>query len=143
MEKNTAISNSVVIILIVLANTTISSSSRQALGRKQREKITVVNDLGENLNLMVHCFSYSQKYDEGTKFIPYGGRYQWFAQEDLYICELDWAKRGQAFLLYDSNRDDERCNPGWCFWRVNQDGLYLSLKNPDRFELQFIWEKIL
>lgn len=134
MKKHIASNRVVNIIIIVLA-----LSSLQVLGHKHRKemKITLLNDLGEDLKLAVHC--YSDKHDLGIKFTPYGDRFQWFAEDEYYICEMDWSEKSEGFLIYDSDRDDQRCNPGWCFWRVNQDGLYLSLHNPDRFELQFKW----
>ncbi|KAH7521859.1 hypothetical protein FEM48_Zijuj07G0076700 [Ziziphus jujuba var. spinosa] len=100
---------SCVAIPLVVLGITISNMSTPVSGKKL--EITIANDLGNFLNLTVHCVSPAKEYDLGFQVVPYGGR-----------------------------RDNRRCK-GWCFWRIAQEGLYLHLAKPaDRDELEFTWD---
>lgn len=128
-----------VAILIIVLGITICNISSPVTGMKVR--ITIANDLGNFLNLTIHCVSSTDgEHDLGFQVIPYGGRYQWFAQDVSYICDLAWHKKYGRFLIYESERDNRRCK-GWCFWRIAQEGLYLHHAKPeDRDELEFTWD---
>ncbi|XP_048332809.1 uncharacterized protein LOC125423207 [Ziziphus jujuba] len=129
---------SCVAIPLVVLGITISNMSTPVSGKKL--EITIANDLGNFLNLTVHCVSPAKEYDLGFQVVPYGGRYQWFAHDSSYLCDLAWHKKYGRFLIYESRRDNRRCK-GWCFWRIAQEGLYLHLAKPaDRDELEFTWD---
>ncbi|KAH7521861.1 hypothetical protein FEM48_Zijuj07G0076900 [Ziziphus jujuba var. spinosa] len=89
-------------LFLVLA---ISISSISTLSA---EKITVFNELFDNVDLNVHC--HSNKHDVGVQVVPYGARYQWFSKDSSYTCDLSWVKKKASFVLYDSRRDDKSSN---------------------------------
>lgn len=58
-----------------------------------RTHVQINNNLGEGLNLTVHCKSGHK--DIGIQVIPNGGNYEWsfkvnFLETTLYSCEFDW-----------------------------------------------------
>lgn len=122
----------VVLTLLVLS----MSTTMEVLA----ERITVFNNLGQFINLNVHCQSSSEDLAHST--IGFGGRYQFETKSDSYDCDLSWVSNlnqdSGTFTLYKKSIDDARCPQSWCFWRVDQNGLYLQLSGA-RFELEYKW----
>ncbi|KAK2643875.1 hypothetical protein Ddye_019070 [Dipteronia dyeriana] len=115
-------------MLLILA--TATSISPVALSFE----VFIVNILGTDTNLNVHCKSSFEDLGthmyRNTKLISIGHSTLDIGKGSTIIYECD--------MSYEQ-RDTSRCGDQKCLWKVQQDGMYLYIKEHDAYEKRFPW----
>ncbi|KAB1998661.1 hypothetical protein ES319_D12G104900v1 [Gossypium barbadense] len=106
-------------------------------------EVFLINNLGGNTNLAVHCFS-PQVKDLGSRVILPGDDFHWEFGINIgttaeYECDMGYGNKQKRFLVFAERRDALRCGNQKCYWRVDRDGLYLYIKEVDDYQKQFSW----
>lgn len=120
----------VVILLIICSHPTVKGF-----------EVFLINNLGGNTNLSVHCFS-PQVKDLGSRVILSGDDFHWEFGINIgttaeYECDMGYENKQKRFLVFAEHT--LRCAKQKCYWRVDRDGLYLYIKQVDDYQKQFSW----
>ncbi|KAG6732997.1 hypothetical protein I3842_01G204800 [Carya illinoinensis] len=90
---------------------------------QHKATVRISNDLGEGMELLVHCMSADD--DLGTHLIFYhSGYYQFefrpnFVHTTLYHCGFQWNDVFHHFNIYIASRDQSLCT--LCLWNIQVD----------------------
>ncbi|KAK4713738.1 hypothetical protein R3W88_019645 [Solanum pinnatisectum] len=104
--------------------------------------VLINNELTANLG--AHCIIMG--FDDGTLPIPQGtkGSFPVNFGDPKQEAIASFALTAQTsegvhgtFVLFDNNRDSQRCENNICEWHVKNDGLYLNIQGNQ--VLQFKW----
>jgi hypothetical protein len=114
----------------------------QDIGSFKRARVEIFNDLGDGLDLTVHCKSKDK--DLGVHVIKYpNGFFEFdfkpnFWGTTLYFCGFRW-NGGELkwFDIYDFERDHPQCSD--CFWKIKPDGACQLNYNTKDYDLCFPW----
>ncbi|XP_017636851.1 S-protein homolog 24-like [Gossypium arboreum] len=106
-------------------------------------EVFLINNLGGNTNLAVHCFS-PQVKNLGSLVIHPGDDFHWEFGINIgttaeYECDMGYGNKQKRFQVFAERRDALRCGNQKCYWRVDRDGLYLYIKEVDDYQKQFSW----
>ncbi|XP_024931241.3 S-protein homolog 5 [Ziziphus jujuba] len=107
-------------------------------------KVVIINILGENKTLNLHC--QSKDDDLGVHYVPYAESFEWrfnvnIWRTTLFYCDMGWGDLKGHFDVFDAKRDMKRCNYEKCIWLVTRDGLDLYIKAAGNYVHQFDWPK--
>ncbi|XP_018845939.2 S-protein homolog 3-like [Juglans regia] len=117
----------------------VSKSEAGFLQHKARVRIS--NDLGEGMDLSVHCISGDD--DLGTHLIPYhSGYYEFgfrpnFQGTTLFHCGFQWNDVFHHFDIYNAVRDQLLCN--LCLWNIKADRPCMFNKETSKYDLCYDW----
>ncbi|OVA02222.1 Plant self-incompatibility S1 [Macleaya cordata] len=131
--------SSYVFILIVLV--IVLLESKTVLGG--RYHVYVINDLGKNIILYVHCKSKDD--DLGKHWLKFGADFNWSFKINhfyttLFYCDLSWGKTKGHFDIFVAGRDWGECgHENICYWRAKKDGLYRYNAKGEFDERMFKW----
>ncbi|KAK4855769.1 hypothetical protein QYF36_010684 [Acer negundo] len=124
------------VVLLILAMAT--SISPVALSFE----VFIFNILGTDTNLNVHCrLSFE---DLSTYVLEREAHFNWTfdigkRSTVIYECDMSYDNVSGHFTMFDEQRDASRCGDQKCLWKVQQDGMYLYIKEHDAYEKQFPW----
>ncbi|XP_050215930.1 S-protein homolog 3-like [Mercurialis annua] len=95
----------------------------------EAKHVHIRNDIGENIDLMVHCKSKND--DLGDHLLHPQETYEFAFTPNifgttLFFCGFTWAGQPKFFNIYDDRAHSSSC--GDCYWAVHVDGPCL-LKN--------------
>ncbi|MCL7034919.1 hypothetical protein MKW94_026187 [Papaver nudicaule] len=104
--------------------------------------VNVVNDLGDNIDIKMHCKSKDDLI--GERWVHYKEDFAWqfkrnFLGTTLYWCWMTWYDTSAghwivgSYEIYNAKTDVNNCGLH-CNWSVRKDGLY--------HHLPWGWEKI-
>jgi hypothetical protein len=109
-----------------------------------RYAVHIENGLKNDI-LLAHCKSGDD--DLGPQHISVNNEFQWsfginFWQTTLYFCNLSWVGGHRTFdVFWVSNRFLlENCPHGGCYWKAQDDGIYLLNFDSNQYEFQYKWE---
>ncbi|KAH7573097.1 hypothetical protein JRO89_XS03G0068300 [Xanthoceras sorbifolium] len=105
-------------------------------------EVFIFNILGTDATLTVHCKSTDQ--DLGTHVLEREAHFNWDfkigkGSPAIYDCDLSYDKITGHFTMFNEQRDALRCGDEKCLWKVQQDGMFLYIKEHDAYEKQFSW----
>nr|DAD20159.1 TPA_asm: hypothetical protein HUJ06_021622 [Nelumbo nucifera] len=118
--------------------------SKQPLMVAGKYHVFVINDLGENETLNLHCAS--KNNDLGTHLITFGSNFNWsfninFSETTLFWCDMNWKSFRMHYDVFEAKRDRSICDAQQrCYWRVQQDGLYFYDASQDTYERKDVWQ---
>ncbi|XP_059451239.1 S-protein homolog 5-like [Corylus avellana] len=114
----------------------------QTIGEHKRVRVEVFNDLGDGLNLTIHCKS--GDVDLGVHVIKYpNGFFSFdfkpnFWGTSLYFCGFRWKDSElKWFDIYVFDRDHPRCSD--CFWKIRPDGACQLNYGTKEYDLCYPW----
>lgn len=118
------------------------SATRPNFLDRKMARVTIFNDLGEGLNLTVHCKSghsdlgvHKVAYPKG--FFAFNFRPNFFGTT-LYFCGFRWPDSPlHMFDIYVFQRDREVC--GKCFWKIREDGPCMFNYETKEYDLCSNW----
>ncbi|KAK7342910.1 hypothetical protein VNO80_25868 [Phaseolus coccineus] len=108
----------------------------------------IVNNLGDNLPLYVHCKS---KNDDLQNHVIYNNQsFRWRFRPNiwgttLFFCHFSWAEGEGSYVIYKNRRDNDRCTHH-CDWYVTQEGVegYTEEdkfnRKPPKRDILFKWQ---
>ncbi|XP_010243875.1 PREDICTED: pumilio homolog 15-like [Nelumbo nucifera] len=105
--------------------------------------VRVANDLGQGLNLTIHCRSHND--DLGLKELPYGFYFEWAFNSNIwgstvFYCDMGWQQGSGHYDVFVARRDNSRCHYR-CWWVARQDGLYALDEQHNVYNFWFPWNK--
>jgi hypothetical protein len=114
----------------------------QDIGIRKRAHVEIFNDLGDGLDLTVHCKSGDD--DLGVHVITYPkGFFEFdfkpnFLGTTLYFCGFQWnGSELKWFEIYNFGRDHPQC--GDCLWKIRHDGPCQLNYGTKEYDLCFPW----
>ncbi|XP_024924731.1 S-protein homolog 5-like [Ziziphus jujuba] len=126
-------------LLVVLYLVGVITTSRST---EAKEVVTIVNALGPDLVLTVHCKSKDD--DLGIHNIPYkDGNYSFTFKPNIwgttqYWCNFLWIGGNHYFDIYIDMRDYPICN-NVCSWQIYPNGPCLYNRSTQKFDLCHGW----
>ncbi|XP_022752271.1 S-protein homolog 1-like [Durio zibethinus] len=134
------ISNKFMAILLVVA---IALSQSVLLMPERDIMFTIINGLSDN-ELTIHC--QSKDDDLGVHLIHMSKEWYWtfeanFGGTTLFWCNMSWANHHGRFDVYWVNRELlDKCDFKECFWKAEDDGLYLKNNKDNSWILIYNWD---
>ncbi|KAG2728358.1 hypothetical protein I3843_01G197500, partial [Carya illinoinensis] len=125
----------VVVLVLMILIAGVSMSEDGFLQHKATVRIS--NDLGEGMELLVHCMSADD--DLGTHIIFYhSGYYQFefrpnFMRTTLYHCGFQWNDVFHHFNIYVTTRDQSLCT--LCLWNIKVDRPCMFNEKTSRYDI--------
>ncbi|XP_060669168.1 S-protein homolog 3-like [Ziziphus jujuba] len=116
----------------------------QGEGQSLMEKVVrVENDLGDGINLNVHCKSGDS--DIGEHDLAKGQYIQWsfncsWLGTTLFWCSMKWENVQGSFDVFDFKRDFPLCGFK-CWWSIRHDAAYFYVETKDVWEKRYVWPK--
>jgi hypothetical protein len=115
----------------------------QTIVEHKRVHVEIFNDLGNGLDLTVHCKSADE--DLGVHVIRYPNGFFTFDFKPnfwgttLFFCGFQW-KGGELkwFNIYDFHRDHPLCSN--CFWKIRHGGACQLNYSTKQYDLCFPWK---
>jgi hypothetical protein len=116
----------------------------QSIRQHKQAKVEIFNDLGDGLDLTLHCKSADEdlgvdviKYPNG--FFTFDFRLNFWGTT-LYFCGFWWKGAGELrwFDIYDFDRDHPLCSE--CFWKIRPDGACQLNYDTKQYDLCFPWK---
>jgi hypothetical protein len=111
-------------------------------GDLKRARVEIFNDLGDGLDLTVHCKS--ADVDLGVHVIKYPNGFFEFDfkpniwRTTLYFCGFRWkGSELKWFDIYDFERDHPHCSN--CYWKVRPNGPCQLNYSTKKYDLCFPW----
>ncbi|KAF5466192.1 hypothetical protein F2P56_016141 [Juglans regia] len=108
---------------------------------QHKARVRISNDLGEGMDLSVHCVSGED--DLGTHLIPYhSGYYEFgfrpnFQGTTLFHCGFQWNDVSHHFDIYIANRDQKHCT--LCLWNIKADHPCMLNEETSKYDLCYDW----
>ncbi|XP_043687921.1 S-protein homolog 24-like [Telopea speciosissima] len=117
-----------------------SSEAATDLSDESLFTVSITNELGNDLNLNVHC--QSNDTDLGKHLLPFDKVYSWnFNVKDqttVFYCDLEWGNNVHAhFDAFVFSRDYFQVSYGTRAWWAKVDGVYSD--TPDGLKLFYKW----
>ncbi|XP_050216272.1 S-protein homolog 5-like [Mercurialis annua] len=120
------------------------SDSSNAWWFPKKKTVSMINDVGPELDLTVHCKSKDD--DLGTHVIPYKSFYSFrfkpnMMDTTLFFCSMTWkGSKLNYFDIYREERDKDKCSVH-CSWNIRATGP--CMWNPDKqfYNDCFPWNK--
>ena len=108
--------------------------------------VHVVNNMGNQMMLMVHCKS--RDNDLGERNLSPGAEFQWKFKMNFFEKTLFWCywrpEKGNRHANFDVFwKDDDlfyKCNYKNCYWIAKDDGIYLKNIPEEYDEFRHKWE---
>ncbi|KAK9690899.1 hypothetical protein RND81_09G162000 [Saponaria officinalis] len=122
--KKTQVTTVTLMCLILLLSTNCRAKTH----------VIIVNDLGEGIELTVHCKSKDD--DLGLHKLPFKELYEFSFKPNilwpatLFYCSFEWGNELRSFNIYDEKRDYQVCHDK-CYWNVYKAGPCLIINDPD------------
>lgn len=115
----------------------------QGEGQVMKRIVRVQNDLGDGINLTVHCRSADD--DLGEHVLGKGQYTQWSFENNwlgttLFWCSMKWDNVQGSFEVYSYQRDFLLCGFK-CWWSIKQDGAYFFSEFKGVWERRYVWQK--
>ncbi|CAL0311310.1 unnamed protein product [Lupinus luteus] len=117
---------------LLLLGSLICVSEGSIFSRPKRH-VHIMNLLGQNINLNVHCASSDD--DLGSHDVSYRNEYEFefypnILGTTLFRCNLHWQDKVQLVTVYNAKSNDfKRCVHN-CNWRIELDQLCTSGDDP-------------
>jgi len=97
-------------------------SMHNVLGLRHHH-VSIVNNLGDNLNVTIHCKS--KDNDLGVHLLRNGDSFGWEFNDNifgttLFYCSFQWNGELHWYDIYKSDRDKDACRV--CNWGVTKLG---------------------
>ncbi|CAL0311311.1 unnamed protein product [Lupinus luteus] len=109
---------------LLLLGSLIAVSEGSIFSRPRRH-VHIVNFLGYNISLNVHCKS--EDIDLGFHDVSYGFKFDFeflpkIIGKTSFFCDLKWQGKFHSANVFNSRADSERCAKN-CYWSVESDQL--------------------
>ncbi|XP_021907280.1 S-protein homolog 6-like [Carica papaya] len=138
----------VVMVVVVIGNMAVEADSMWNLQPWRRQHVKIVNQLGDNRPLTVHCKSGDD--DLGFHILAAGKEYEFGFQINMMGTTLFWCnfwddrKHHAVFDVFDAKATFtvEQCGNNWCTWEPRDDGFYLFDSDSKKFIKKHLWFKI-
>ena len=128
------------LILLILSMTSFDTVGGFSFLR-QKVFVEVLNDLGQGLDLTIHCKSDDD--DLGVQLIKYpDGLFKFNFRPNakgttLFYCTFYWSNEFRWFDIYISVRDHPQCNN--CFWKIRPAGPCKLNYVTSQYDLCCLW----
>ncbi|KAK3227681.1 hypothetical protein Dsin_007543 [Dipteronia sinensis] len=116
--------SSFTILLVVAYNVSVSSCNATTTSLTPRVHVRVVNDLGDGLDLTIHCKS--KDNDLGKQIVSFQEHYDFEFHMNVFgttqfFCGMAWTGSFQWFDIYIQRRDEKICGEE-CVWSIRKTG---------------------
>ncbi|XP_057451209.1 S-protein homolog 29-like [Lotus japonicus] len=107
--------------------------------------VSVVNNLGDGVNLFIHCRSKND--DLGPYILPNGNHFRWsfklnFLLTTLFWCNIRWVSGSttlvKSFDIYYAKRDNQQCIAK-CYRSIQPDGVYFYDEFKNIWWKEYAW----
>ncbi|XP_010448751.1 PREDICTED: uncharacterized protein LOC104731162 [Camelina sativa] len=90
-----------------------------------RVNVTIINDIGPNVQLGLHCKSKNKDLDSQSlpPYKPWGFITAInFWGTTSFFCHFEWGSESKWFEIFVTSRDYYLCKHHPCFWSIRPDG---------------------
>ncbi|XP_027343143.1 S-protein homolog 5-like [Abrus precatorius] len=107
-----------------------------------RKHVRVINELGNEILLYVHCKSGDD--DLGLHILEYEQYQEWSFKNNLsgttlFWCSLRWNDEQQNIEVYNYRKDNKYCSSK-CWRSIKKDGAYFYIETLDHWERKYwLW----
>ncbi|XVF16324.1 hypothetical protein REPUB_Repub10bG0021500 [Reevesia pubescens] len=111
-----------------------------AFGLRPKIHVQITNDVGEGLDLIVHCRSRDD--DLGIQVIAYQNFWEFhfrpkFFSTTQFYCSMAWKDAFHWFDIFINDRDSPKCRV--CGWSIKPKGPCRFNKDTNKFDICFKW----
>ncbi|OWM86462.1 S-protein homolog 18-like [Punica granatum] len=108
----------------------------------------LTNNLGPGKDLTAHCRNDNIRAgirDLGTHVLKFSQNFTWVSpldpwQNTTYWCDMTKPNSARAtFNIYNETRDFVLCTGAECYWRVDEDAIYIHDNLHKHWVLQYHW----
>ena len=134
----------VLLLMLLILSMTIFDSIGGFSFLRHRVFVKTFNDLGQGLDLIVHCKSADD--DLGVQLIKYpNGLFQFNFRPNansttLFYCKFHWSNEFHWFDIYVFDRDHPQCSN--CFWKIRPVGPCKLNYASSQYDLCFPWNSM-
>ncbi|XP_027343141.1 S-protein homolog 29-like [Abrus precatorius] len=123
-----------VLLMIIAADTVI-------VVVHARKHVRVINDLGNDVFLYLHCRSSDD--DLGEHVLEYQQYQEWSFQNNLrgttlFWCSLQWGYEEHYIEVYNYKKDNKYCG-SYCWRSIRTDGAYFYIEPFQHWERRYSW----